>query len=125
MIIKSPAITIDAVDFADHVILADVQSPNSIVDDRTWGNPQASDVVVGAESVTLSMKWSDALMALLTTAGAETDLDLIITPIAAGGTVTATVKFAKLPFPKFGIGAKTECELVLAVVDEIDHTPAA
>lgn len=125
MIIKTPTVTIDwgagAVDYSDWCMAADVQSPATAADDRTFGNPHATDSVVGAESITLAMKWDDALMTSLDGV-TETEGDLILTPVAAGGTITATVKFSKLPMTRFQIGEKVEADLVLAVVDAIDWT---
>lgn len=127
MIIKTPTVTIDwgsgAVDYSDYCMAADVQSPASAVDDRTFGAPHATDSVVGAESITLSLRWSDALMAALDTV-TETEGDLILTPVASGGTITATVKFSKVPMASMKIGEQVETELVLAVTDEIDWTAA-
>jgi hypothetical protein len=127
MIIKTPTVTIDwgagAVDYSDHVISAMVASPASAVDDRTFGAPYATDSVVGAESITLHCKWSDALMAALDSV-VETEGDLVLTPVASGGTITATVKFTKVPMADFQIGNRVECDLVLAVVDAIDWTAA-
>lgn len=125
MILVSPAITIDAVDYADHVIAADVQAPSSVIDDRTFGAPYASDVASGNQSITLSCKWSDALMALLTTTAPNTAKTIIITPDTGGGTITASCKFANLPLGRFQIGEKAECEVVFAVVDDITWAAAA
>lgn len=123
-IIKAPSITIDwgagAVDLSDHVIAARVSSPQEAVDDRTFGNPYATDSMTGAESVTLNMKWSDTLEALLD--GVEdTEGDMVLTPVSGGGTITATVLFHKMPMPEVAIGEKMTCDLVLAVVDNLDH----
>lgn len=127
MIVKSPTLTIDwgagAVDYSDHVIAADIQSPASAVDDRTFGAPHASDAVVGAESITLAMRWSDTLLALID-GEEETEGDLVLTPVALGGTITATVKFSKVPMARFQIGEQVEADWVLAVVDTIDWTAA-
>jgi hypothetical protein len=125
MLIKSPTVTLDmgtgAEDFSDHVYMAAIDSPQSAVDDRTFGKPHATAALTGAESVTLTCRYSDAFIALLT--GHEnTDLDLVITPETSADTITATVQFDKVPFPSVQIGEQAECELVLAVVDELAYT---
>jgi hypothetical protein len=125
VIIKNATLTMDmgtgAEDFSDHLIMANVDSPASAVDDRTFGNPYASDTVVGAESITITFKWSDTLMGLLT-GHEDTDIDLVLTPVSGGSTITATVQFHKLPMGTFQIGEKVETDLVLAVIDEISYS---
>lgn len=128
MIIKTAAVTIDwgggATDYSDDVIMAQLVSPHSANDDRTLGLPHATDAVVGAESVTLRMKWSDALIDALD-AVTETDGDLVVTPLSGSGTYTATVRFAKTPvIGDVQSGNRGEFDLVLAVTDEIDWVPA-
>jgi len=128
MIIKSPTITLDftgasPVDVSDYVISAEFDTAHSAVDDRTFGAPHASDSVSGVHSVTLAMRWSDALMAAMDTY-TETDIDMILTPVASGGTITGTVKYSFIPLPSVKIGEQAECELVLAVTDTLDWTAA-
>ena len=125
MIIKTATVAIDwgagDVDYSDWCIMADIQSPMSAADDRTFGLPYASDSVTGAQSITLRLKWDDALITALDTV-IETEGDLTITPESAGGTITATVKFSTIPYPQVQIGNRAECDLVLAVVDALDWT---
>lgn len=127
MIIKTATVTVDwgagAVDLSDHVISAAFDSPMSAADDRTFGNPHATDSVTGAQSVTLRCKWSDALMTILDGV-IETEGDLVATPVSGGGTLTGTVKFSTIPYPSLAIGERAECDLVLAVTDALDWTAA-
>jgi hypothetical protein len=123
-IIKDPTVTIDwgsgPVALTDHVIAARPNSPQEAADDRTFGNPYATDHTVGAESITLMLRWSDDLEALLD--GVEdTEGDLILTPVSGGGTITATVVFSKMPMPEVSIGEKMTAELVLAITDNLAH----
>lgn len=129
MIIKTASVTIDwgggATDYSDDTIMAALDSPASTIDDRTLGLPHASDAVVANESVTLRMKWSDALIDDLD-GNTETDGDLVVTPVSGSGTYTATVRFAKTPtLPEMQTGNRAEFDLVLAVTDAIDWVPAA
>lgn len=129
MIVKTARVTIDwgggATDYSDSVIMADIQSPASAADDRTLGLPHATDSVVGAESIVLRMKWSDALLDDLD-GNTETEGDLVITPVSGSGTYTATVIFAKTPAAvQLQAGNRAEFDLVLAVTDAIDWAPAA
>jgi len=129
VIIKSPTITLDftgasPVDISDYVISAQLDVAHSAVDDRTFGAPHASDAVSGMHQVTLLMRWSDALAAAFDTY-TDTDIDMLLTPEASGGTIGATVRYAKAPLPdEVKIGEQAECTLVLAVVDEVDWTAA-
>lgn len=125
-IIKAPTITLDfagtgAEDISDHVISADLDMAHSAVDDRTFGNPHASDSVSGVHSVTLSMRWDDTLVGLFD-GHTDTDIDMVLTPFSGGGTITGTVKYSHLPMPSVKIGEQAECEIVLAVTDELDWT---
>ena len=124
MIIKSPSVTIDwgtgAEDFSDHVIAAMPDMPLSAVDDRTFGSPFATDSVMGAQSMTLACRYSDALIALLE-GHEDAEGDMVVTPKSGGNTWTATVKMHKIPLPEIRIGEQSELEIVFAVTDEIDH----
>ena len=128
MIIKAPAITIDwgggATDYADYVIAVELVSPQSAVDDRTFGAPHATDAITGAESIILACRWSDALADDLES-NEGTEGDLTLTPDTGTGTYTATVKYMKPPAgTRMQIGESAEIDLVLAVVDSITWTPA-
>jgi hypothetical protein len=127
VIIKEPLCTMDftgssPVDMTDHIIMAQLNSPQEAVDDRTFGAPYATDHTVGAESVVLRCKWSSALMAQLS-AYVDDDIDFSISPSGTAGvggeTITGTVKYSKLPLAEFSVGSKAECDLVLAVVDKL------
>lgn len=129
MIFTAPTVTIDwgggATDYSDNTIAVEQTSPQSAVDDRTFGNPHATDAITGAESITIAMRWSDALADDLE--GNEgTEGDYVMTPISGGGTYTATVKYMKPPHGfRVQVGESVEFDLVLAVVDEIGWTPGA
>ena len=127
MIIKEPVCTMDftgssPVDVTDHIIMAQLNSPQEAVDDRTFGAPYATDHTVGAESIVLRCKWSSALMAQLNSY-VDDEIDFSISPSGTAGvggeTITATVKYSKLPLAEFSVGSKAECDLVLAVVDKL------
>lgn len=106
------------VDLSDYVIAADVQSPASAVDSRTFGAAHATDSVVGVESVTLALRWSDALMTALD-AKAGLPGALAIVTASGGETIAANVIYEKVPFSRFQIGEQVECDLVLAVTSQI------
>jgi len=127
VIIKEPICTMDftgssPVDMTDHIIMAQLNSPQEAVDDRTFGAPYATDHTVGAESIVLRCKWSSALMDIMDTYE-DDEIDFSISPSgsagAGGETITATVKFSKLPMAEFTVGAKAECDVVLAVTDKL------
>jgi len=127
VIIKEPICTMDftgssPVDMTDHIIMAQLNSPQEAVDDRTFGAPYATDHTVGAESIVLRCKWSSALMDIMDTYE-DDEIDFSISPSgsagAGGETITATVKFSKLPMAEFIVGAKAECDVVLAVTDKL------
>lgn len=127
MIVKTATFTLDfgagAVDFSDHVIGVAFDKPSSVVDDRTFGLPHASDVVEGVHSLTARVKWSSAFMALID-GEAETEADMVFTTETSGSTVSGTVKFAGNPIPEFTEGEKVEADWVFAVVDELDWAAA-
>ena len=64
------------------------------------------------------------------TGGCATILGTAVSPLTGGidlstRTITATVKFSKVPMARFQVGEMVEADWILAVVDEIDWTAPA
>lgn len=124
MYVANPTVlTVDTVDWTDHISGVELAGAEEIIDARTFGAPRATTTGGGQDSVTLMCKWSDAFHVLYA-AEAGTDVALVLT--VDGGTWGATIHVpATPPKPAFSVGEIVEVPLVCGVVDVLAYTPAA
>jgi len=124
MYIANPTVlTIDSVDFKDHVKGVTLSGGEEIIDARTFGAPRATSTGGGMDSVTLHCLWSDTLAVLIAT---EAGTDVTFALGMDGGSWGGTVHVPDAPpTPAANVGAIVEVDLVLGVTDELAYTPAA
>lgn len=123
MIIRNPIVRLKfgstTVDLTPYVFRAEPSSTPEMIDAGTFASPNATDTGKITNELTLSIAWDPALPGILKP-HLNTEGTLELYPEDGEDGITATVKYATLPWGSFEPGTRSETEWALAVLTGFD-----